>query len=122
MDLMIDKQRTTYMRIALGMAGVFENDMKVETIWRIYKELEQKKGDLALRDVAKIESQVSQKYKRKTHKPKNKMIRNKIESAIAGKHPIADDGTESFNGSHLSLNDHKIKLKNYESHYPEKNL
>lgn len=71
---MTDKQRTTYMRIALGMAGVFESDMKVETIWRIYEELGQKQGDLSLRDIIKIESQVSTKYRPKVMKLKKDVV------------------------------------------------
>jgi hypothetical protein len=74
---MIDKQRTTYMRIALAMAGVFEDDMKLETIWRIYEELGQKRGDLSLRDIVKIESEVTQKYKPKAVKLKREMVSRK---------------------------------------------
>jgi hypothetical protein len=77
---MITKQRTTYMRIALGMAGVFENDMKVETIWRIYEQLEQKKGDFSLRDIIKIESELSVKYKTKM-KPRRELQLTKKENA-----------------------------------------
>jgi hypothetical protein len=72
------------MRIALGMAGVFENDMKVETIWRIYEELEQKKGDLSLRDIVKIESEVSQKYKPKVMKLRRAMVSSEKENISPG--------------------------------------
>jgi hypothetical protein len=88
---MLDNQRTAYMRIALGMVGVFQNDMKVETIWRIYEQLEQKKGDLALRDVAKIESQVSQKYKRKSSKPARKVKRSQLNNSVAEVDQLTDN-------------------------------
>ena len=65
------------MRIALAMAGVFEDDMKLETIWRVYEELGQKRGDLSLRDIVKIESEVTQKYKPKGVKLKREMISRK---------------------------------------------
>jgi hypothetical protein len=62
---MIEKQKTTYMRLGLGLAGVVVDDITAEKIWRIYEDLYFKKGDFSMRDVLKIESEVSIKHKRR---------------------------------------------------------
>jgi hypothetical protein len=62
---MIEKQKTTFMRLGLGLAGVVVDDETAEKIWRIYEELNFKKGDFAMRDVIKIESEITVKYKKR---------------------------------------------------------
>jgi hypothetical protein len=65
---MIEKQKTTFMRLGLGLAGVVVDDMTAEKIWRIYEDLYFKKGDFSMRDVLKIESEVSLKFKKRKMK------------------------------------------------------
>jgi len=62
---MLEKQKTTFMRLGLGLAGVVVDDVTAEKIWRIYEDLTFKKGDFSMRDVIKIESEVSVKYKKR---------------------------------------------------------
>jgi hypothetical protein len=65
---MIEKQKTTFMRVGLGLAGVIVDEMTAEKIWRIYEDLYFKKGDFSMRDALKIESEVSFKYKKRKMK------------------------------------------------------
>ena len=44
---MIEKQKTTFMRLGLGLAGVVVDDATAEKIWRIYEDLTFKKGDFS---------------------------------------------------------------------------
>lgn len=60
---MITDKNIQYMRLALSLSGMPTNDAGAETVLRVVKALEEKGGKFSLHDAARIEMDISQKYR-----------------------------------------------------------
>lgn len=58
-----DEKKTQYTRLGLGMSGVCVNDATAELIWRVFKRMEEKKGQFSLTDGVELEHFIAKKYK-----------------------------------------------------------
>lgn len=67
---MTSNEKTQYTRIALGLAGVVANDTAAETIWRVYEEIQKKKGKFSIIDATKIQSDIQERKARAERKKK----------------------------------------------------
>lgn len=59
---MTEKEKTQYIRSALGLSGVAVNDHMAEMIWRMYESLQELGGSFSLRDAANIEAFMNKKF------------------------------------------------------------
>ena len=57
-------KKTQRMRIALSFCGVSVNDATAELIWKAYEMMEQKGDDFSIKDGAKLQCEVEDKYKK----------------------------------------------------------
>jgi len=62
------EEKTNYMRIGLGLASVTVNNMTAELIVKIYDGVLEMGGQFSLNDAAKIEVEVTEKYKKEADK------------------------------------------------------
>ena len=58
-----DEKKTQYTRLGLAMSGICVNDPTAELIWRVFKRMDEKKGQFALSDGVELECFISKKYK-----------------------------------------------------------
>lgn len=81
---MTSDEKTSYLRIGLGLSGVVVNDFTAEIIWRTVEGLQKKKGKFSVSDQVEIEMLVKGKLEEKkisleenSKKSESKVLNNK---------------------------------------------
>lgn len=67
---MTHSEKTQYTRIGLGLAGIVASDTAAETIWRVYEEIQVKKGEFSIKDATKIQADIQDRQARAQRKKK----------------------------------------------------
>jgi len=85
---MTEKEKTQYIRSALGLAGVAVNDYMAEMIWRMYERLQEKGGTFDLRDAAGIEAFMNEKFniKQERKEEKQQQVLDEMKEKLVPKH------------------------------------
>lgn len=58
-----EEKKTQYTRLGLGMSGICVNNATAELIWRVFKRMDEKKGQFSLSDGVELEFFIANKYK-----------------------------------------------------------
>jgi len=97
---MTGEEKTSYLRIGLGLSGVVVNDFTAEIIWRTVEGLQKKKGEFSVSDQVEIEMLVKGKLEKKkisleenSKKSERKVLREKHQSKKFGhkNHKVEND-------------------------------
>lgn len=82
MKELTEKEKTKYLRSALGLSGVAVNDYMAEMIWRMYESLQEKGGDFNLRDASKIEAFMNEKFNIKQEQQEKQEVLDDLKATL----------------------------------------
>jgi hypothetical protein len=68
MEVMTNSEKTQCVRIALGLAGIVTSDKGSEIIWRVYEQIQKKKGNFSIKDAVEIENDIQKRQLRSERK------------------------------------------------------